>query len=268
VLYASQNGLSLLNESGVVPATQEIITKDEWVNNYSPDTLKAAQYEDQWLGFYTEDKGISINPGDVQETFIEFDSFNRVDMVQTDERSGEVYVLRSGAVYLWDDSMRDRVAYQWKSKEFYFTKPCNLGAAVIDMCSIADVIKDIEGVTATAREWNTERIKTRLHPIGSAAMGSSYVEPLDPPYDLVPQNRLSIGGSPLIDLAQIFKRNSDVTFTVWADDRIVYSQQVSDKRMIKLPAGFKNDIWTFEVRGRRKVYSITVAETGKGLADV
>jgi len=88
------------------------------------------------------------------------------------------------------------------------------------------------------------------------------------PFDLVPQNRLAIGGSPLIDLAQLLKRNSDVTFTVWADDRIVYSQQVSDKRMIKLPSGFKNDIWTFEVRGRRRVYSITVAETGKGLADV
>lgn len=268
VLYASQNGLSLLNEKGVVPATQDIITKDEWVNNYSPDTLKAAQYEDQWLGFYTEDKGISINPGDIQETFIEFDSFNRVDMIQTDERTGEVYVLRSGAVYLWDDSMRERVAYQWKSKEFYFKKPCNLGAAVIDMCSIADVIKDIENVAIAAREWNTERIKTRLHPIGSAAMGSSYTEPLDPPFDLLPQNKLAIGGSPLIDLAQLLKRNSDVTFTVWADDRIVYSQQVSDKRMIKLPSGFKNDIWTFEVRGRRKVYSITVAETGKGLADV
>ena len=268
VLYASQNGLSLLNETGVIPSTQDIITKDEWLNDYSPNTLKAAQYEDQWLGFYTENKGISINPGDEQEAFIEFDSFNRVDMIQTDERTGEVYVLRSGAVYLWDDSMREQVAYQWKSKEFYFQKPCNLGAAVIDMCSIADVIKDIENVAIAAREYNTERIKTRLHPIGSSAMGSSYVQEMPAPFDLVPQNRLAIGGSPLIDLAQLLKRNSDVTFTVWADDRIVYSQQVSDKRMIKLPSGFKNDIWTFEVRGRRRVYSITVAETGKGLADV
>ena len=33
--------------------------------------------------------------------------------------------------------------------------------------------------------------------------------------------------------------------------------------MIKLPSGFKNDSWTFEVRGRRRVYSITVAETVK-----
>ena len=101
MLYASQNGLSLLNETGVIPSTQDIITKDEWLNDYSPNTLKAAQYEDQWLGFYTENKGISINPGDDQEAFIEFDSFNRVDMIQTDERTGEVYVLRSGAVYLW-----------------------------------------------------------------------------------------------------------------------------------------------------------------------
>ena len=268
VLYASQNGLTLMSAKGVTSATSGIITKDEWLNNYSPETLVAAQYEEQYLGFFTENQGIAINPSEPQESFIQFDAFNRIDMVQTDEQTGELYVIRAGVVYLWDDPAQQRVAYKWRSKTFYFAKPCNMGAAVVDMEPLADIIEDLETVVAEARAYNTERIKTRLQPIATAAMGSSYVEPMPPPFDEIPQNRMSIGGSPLLDLSQLMARNSDVRFTVYVDGEVVFSEQVSDKKMFKLPSGFKNDIWEFEVSGRRTIFSITVAETARGLADV
>lgn len=268
VLYASQNGLVLMSANGVTIPTEDIITKDKWLRNYSPATLRSAQYEDSYLGFYASDKGLVINPDDPNESFIELDNFVGVNMVQTDERTGEVYVIRAGVVYLWDSVEEERVNYQWRSKSFYFRKPCNLGAAVVDMESLDDIIDDIEAVIEQARIWNAQRIQFRLNPIGTAAMGSSYYQPLPPPYDADPQNRLSIGGSPLIDTAQIVARNSDIQFRVYADGNLVYAQQIEDNKMFKLPAGFKKDIWEFEIRGRRTVFSINVAETAKGLADV
>ena len=268
VLYASQNGLILLSANGVTNPTEKIVDKDVWLANYSPATLMAAQYEDQYLGFYTPDNGIAINPGDPNETFIEMDGFQRVDMLQTDERTGEVYILRLGVAYLWDSPDRERVPYRWRSKTFYFRKPCNMGAAIVDMENIGDLTEEIQKVIDAAFLFNTERIKTRLNPLGTGSLGGSYKEPLPPPFDLDPQNRLSIGGSPLIDISQIIARNADVQFKAYADGRLVYSEPVLDNKMFKLPTGFKNDIWEFEVTGRRIIYSITVAETARGLADV
>jgi len=268
VLYASQNGLILLSASGVTNPTDEILTKDEWVDNYSPETLRAAQYEDEYLGFYASDKGIVINPQDPNSSFIELDYFTDVDQVQTDDRTGELYIIRAGVVYFWDSIMEARVPYKWRSKTFYFRKPCNMGAAVVDMEGQEEIISDLEMVIAEARLFNEQRILTRLNPIGGAALGSSYKEPLPPPYDTDPQNRLSLGGSPLIDLQQLLIRSTNLTFIAYADGDLVFAEQINDKKSFKLPTGFKNDIWEFEVRGLRTVFSITVAETEKGLADV
>lgn len=269
VLYASQNGLVLMSSQGVTIPTENMITKDEWLNDYSPSTLRAAQYEDQYIGFYTPDKGLTINPQDANESFIELDAFARVDMIQTDERTGEVYIIRAGVVYLWDDVESERVGYQWKSKTFYFRKPCNFGAAVVDMESAANIIIDIEALVEAARVFNAERIKFSLAPIGSSPMGGNVPAPILPsPHDNDPNNRNAIGGSPLIDTSQIFARNSDVRFNVYADGVLVFTSQILDNKMFKLPAGFKKDIWEFECVGRRTIFSITVAETAKGLADV
>jgi hypothetical protein len=43
---------------------------------------------------------------------------------------------------------------------------------------------------------------------------------------------------------------------------------VFTEAIIRLPAGFKHDVWQFEMVGNASVYSLTVAETGKELAAV
>ena len=57
-----------------------------------------------------------------------------------------------------------------------------------------------------------------------------------------------------------------VRFKVYADRRVVYDQLVpKNGRPIRLPAGFKADIWQFEIRARAPVYSMHVASTVKEL---
>jgi len=60
-----------------------------------------------------------------------------------------------------------------------------------------------------------------------------------------------------------------VRFRVFADRRLVYDQTVPHNGMpIKLPSGFKSDIWQFEVRARAPVYSVHIASTTKELRNV
>ena len=119
VHYASQNGIVLVNYSGASIVSSKFLTKDNW-RNYSPTTLWATQYEDQYLGFYTPDDGLIISPSEPTYLFTELDKFNDVDYIQTDPFTGEVFLIRNNQVELWDAPNAERVPYQWRSKEFVF----------------------------------------------------------------------------------------------------------------------------------------------------
>jgi hypothetical protein len=60
-----------------------------------------------------------------------------------------------------------------------------------------------------------------------------------------------------------------VRFAVYADRRKVYDEIVPrNGRPVRLPSGFKGDIWQFEIRARAPVYSLHVASTMKELKTV
>lgn len=60
-----------------------------------------------------------------------------------------------------------------------------------------------------------------------------------------------------------------VRFRVLADRRVVYDQVVpKNGRPVRLPSGFKADIWQFEIRARAPVYSLHVASTARELKGV
>jgi hypothetical protein len=69
--------------------------------------------------------------------------------------------------------------------------------------------------------------------------------------------------------AEILPVDKHVQFTVFADRRIVYDEDVPlNGRPVRLPSGFKADIWQFEIRARAPVYSLHVASTVKELRNV
>ena len=69
--------------------------------------------------------------------------------------------------------------------------------------------------------------------------------------------------------SSIMPTTEKVRFKVYADRRIVYDQPVPENgRALRLPSGFKADIWQFELRGRAPIYSLHVASTMKELKQV
>jgi hypothetical protein len=67
----------------------------------------------------------------------------------------------------------------------------------------------------------------------------------------------------------IMPTTEKVRFKVYANRRLVYDQPVPrNGRPIRLPSGFKADIWQFEIRARAPVYTMHVASTAKELKGV
>jgi len=270
VLYASQNGLVNVSASGVELITRELFTKNEWLNEYSPGTLWSAQYETEYLGFYSDFQGFAVDPAEPRVALTRFDKFANVDFVQTDMFTGEVFVMRGGTVYLWDAVDKLREQYQWRSKEFDFPTPCNLGAALVEVEAFDNDELSLLDAIARALSFNRERIEYgALDTVGIAAVGTATDVPLQPPNDTVAQIKQATGGSPLVDIEkEILEHFRAVRFNVYADGVLRYSELLTNAIHTRLPAGFKATHWSFEVIGYRAVYSIAAAETPRGLKRV
>lgn len=90
-------------------------------------------------------------------------------------------------------------------------------------------------------------------------------------YDpMLPQWRTPLGGGPMYPLISLSTQAAGVRFIAYTlsgsertkvFDRVFYNEDI-----IRMPVGFKRDVWQFEVFANTFVYSIQVAETGKDLA--
>jgi hypothetical protein len=55
--------------------------------------------------------------------------------------------------------------------------------------------------------------------------------------------------------------NELAVLRVWADRRLVFDQSVQSAREVRLPSGFKADIWQFEVESPVRVHRVNIANT-------
>ena len=274
VLYPSQNGLIMLGPNGPDLITRQMVTKNEWLNDYSPSTMVAAQYQSAYIAFKDSTSGVMIDPMEPMATFVQLDRFRNVQNIQTDAFTGEVFVTTSagssGIVWEWDAVDQPRSQYTWASKKIRTPHPVNIGAAKIQGEDIEEVAEaEIEAI-ASAVEWNTVRFAAGpLDFLGGQALGVAPVVTLASPYDVIKvQNQQPVGGSPLISTSVLVASIDSVVLTVYADDRPVYSEYFLGQKCIRLPSGFKADTWQFELTSGKNIYNLTFAETCLGLRDV
>jgi hypothetical protein len=215
VVYASQNGLNMVGPGGISNVTEQIITKDEWLRDYSPAYLRAVRYQNGYLALRmpplpSPRSAFFLDPSDLKVALTELSDFEAIVAVNIDFWSGEVFPLKAGMIQRWDPPTDELMPVQWRSKEFQYPYQENFGAYAI--------------------YWDDARY-------------SSY----------------NYGTS-------ILPTNQKVRLKVFADRRVVYDQQVpKNGRGVRLPSGFKADIWQFEISARAPVYSLHIASTMKEL---
>lgn len=279
VYYPSPNGLMLVGGGGPQLVTRDIVTKDEWLSRYTPEGMFATQYGIQYIAFVSPSLGFIFTPAEQGQKFVEIDRFQDVEGIETDRYDGQVYLLYQDRVWQWDPIDSERLYWTWKSKEFHLPKPVNMGAAKIKF-EVGEI--DIsEDFSAYYQPYNDARfaagplntlnggetilngaVYTEGHTINGVQGAGQVADWTEP------ENRMPLGGSPLYQLSISETQTLGVIFRVYANRELILETVVTDEEMIRLPVGFKRDIWQFELVSNSDVYSLQVAGTGKELEQV
>jgi hypothetical protein len=136
VFYASQNGLMLVGPGGFDNITKTLISSELWNKNYSPQYLRAVQYQNGYLALRaipstTARSGFFIDPSDAKVALTEYDQWDTAVNLQTDIWSGKVLLLMDDQVKLWDPPTEDLYPARWRSKEYQLPYETNFGAYMI-----------------------------------------------------------------------------------------------------------------------------------------
>lgn len=265
VYYPSVNGLVLINSAIPVVATRDIMTKEEWLTRYAVNDIFATSYGTQYIAFDSDSSGFIYDAGE-NSKLVELDRLTGVEGIETDRYSGVVYVIYQDRVWEWDPEGAERMNWRWKSKEFHFPKPLNFGALKI---KFNDETEDVaENVGDLYGPYNEDRFAAGpLNTINGHVINGVQGAGLVPDWPL-PELSTSINGSLLYPIALLEAQPSTVRFIMYADGVKVFDTIVDDQDMVRLPAGFKRDVYQFELVSNTEVFSVSIAQSGRELATI
>lgn len=266
--YPSINGIVMVNASGVTVITQDIVTKEEWAS-YNPSNIFAAQLGLQYIAFNSPTFGFVFNPTEPKTKLVELDFFDQVTGVFTDKYTGNVSIIRSDRIYEWDPETEERLFWQWTSKEFHFPKPVNFGAVKIKFMTQAQAVVISDENAAYHQTFNDQRIGDPLNTLNGHVLNGVQAVTYDTAYFRwdEPQIKTPLGGSGLYPNTILVGAQPAITrFRAYAGGELVYDTTTISEDMMRMPVGFKRDVWKFDIASNSNVYSITIAETGRELA--
>lgn len=293
VYYPGPNGLMLASPQGFQNATQSLMTKEEWQNRYQVKTFDAAQYQSQYVAFYTKTKGIMFAPDEPMAALVDLDVSSgdyepdQIDSIFTDEYSGRTYLLSSCDMYEWNPVSGANLEFDWTSMEFDAADPVNFGASRIIWYS--EYTPPSEEETWAWRIFNTSRIAAApLHPMNFAAInkvrvidGLTYDLSVLDAYPEIDQAQVqqylddfeqikqTFHWGPLIWVPAIGAKWPNTPFVIMeliANGEVVYTSEISDTQIFRLPSGFKATRFKIRLRSNINIQSVKVAETGRELA--
>lgn len=247
VVYASKHGLVQIGAQGLRIFTEQFYTRDEW-SDLLPTTM-VCETANGRLYLRRE------NLAGVAEVLV-FDgqvlvgASADVTELYTDPATGDLYVTDLNGIYLWDSPSSVLYSGQWKSKEFVFPAPVNLGAAKVDYDlavnpavfaanAAAAVVAAAYNVTISAANIQGSKNSRGLNV--KTVNGSNFVS--------VPPNPVS----------------NELTFNLYCGSTLIVTRLVNTSAVFRLPAGKKYDNVSVEIISQCAIKEIRVAETPDGL---
>lgn len=156
VLYPSIHGMVAVGPSGVGTFTDPWYTRDEW-EALNPETMVAATANGRvYVSHETDSGAVEILVFDGPLHTIVSSASVQPSTLYADASDGELYIGGTEGILLFDDGDKTVLPGQWRSKEFVFPEPVNLGAAKIDFDVAIDpaVRAAILTAIADAEAWN------------------------------------------------------------------------------------------------------------------
>lgn len=250
VIFASQNGLVLINSTSPTCITEKLITQDEWLPLH-PESLKGAFLNNTYYGFFT-------NPSDKAAGFIfDLDSYTYSTVYNSIVSSGLVFTTQPAKVVYNDIEQtqlyvcyphEDLARYSLCSfasdprinKSFRWRSKVNVSPQGLFNLSAARVM-----MTSQSSQKENEHIwegKLTGSSIASRVLGS---EPING----------WCNSAHKLDLAD------NTVFNYYVNGDLKYSREVKDSKPFRLPSGFRGETIEVEVKSNAYIHSITLASS-------
>lgn len=274
VRYVSQNGIILVNQQGATNISQPLITRNEWRTQYSPATVKAAADGSRMLAFTDVSNGWLFQPNEPLGHLVKLSGFADINAVQTDQFTGEAYVIARDVVFLWNPATTVPLSYTWASKQFELPYPVNFGAYRLqykDVISGGDFTAGFDYTAYNTSRFSASTIVTETPALSTSPLNTLNLAPINgvrtetgvtdsPP---VVQFKMPLGGSPLVSDADVIRDR--IRISIYADDVLRYENEITSNNVMRLPSGFKADKWRVEFTTAQNIYSFKMASTAKEL---
>jgi hypothetical protein len=269
------------------------MTKEEWQNRYQVKTFDAARYQSQYVAFYNKTKGIMFAPDEPMTALVDLDLTggntepDQMDTIFTDEYSGKTFLISSCDMYEWNPVSGANLEFDWTSMEFDASDPVNFGASRIIWYS--NYTPPTPEQTWAWRVFNIARIAAApLMPMNfNVTNGVNVIPGLT--YDLTPidaypeidqvkvqehldafeQIKQAFHWGPLVWTPVIGDKWPNTPYVIMeliANETVVFTEEIGDTNMFRLPAGFKATRFKIRLRSNINIQSVKVAETGRELA--
>lgn len=138
VLYASEDGLTQISVGGKTNITQDIITRQQWSDTFTPRQIRAVRDgETTYTAFLAGEFGFSIDMNAPDRGIVRIRSDRDVDAFNEDYEGLRPLLVSGDEVYFFN--VTDTTPHQamWYSKEFFLVKPVNFGACQINAVDLA-----------------------------------------------------------------------------------------------------------------------------------
>ena len=165
VLYASPDGIVLVDGNGARVITKDLFTVREWRATL-PETLTCCQYDGQYYGFRATG-GFILDPNNGNPIYSTHDM--NVTAVFNDTRSDSLYLVEANEIKKWEGNTSTLAPYTWRSKTFELPRHTNFASA--------QVLADSYGAT-------TLNVYTRSSADATPVLRASIVPANDKPFRL------------------------------------------------------------------------------------
>lgn len=249
VIFASQNGLVLINSTSPTFITEKLLTQDEWLPLH-PESLKGAFLNNTYYGFFT-------NPTDTAAGFIfDLDSYTYSTVYNSIVSSGMAYITQHAKV-VYNDI---------EQSQLYVCYPLENGTQY-SLCSFAS-----DSRINKPFRW---RSKVNVSPQGlfnlSAARVMMTSQLSQKENEHIWEGKLTgsslaacvIDGEPINGWCKTNELElADTTvFNYYVDGELKYSREVKDSKPFRLPSGFRGETIEVEVKSNAYIHSITLASS-------
>lgn len=247
-IYACPDGLAFVSSLGNDLITKFVHYRDTWAFQVDPTSIVARFYNGKYMASHTSGGFIFERDDKVGGLFVETNF--RFNAAQYDFVDGYLYYIDALIplqVKRWDDPASAPGQFDWKSKEFWLDTPTNFGAFRI----LADyTLTGSVAVVNAARQAANALISDALGGMGDVDIDVFALA------DGVLQDMLSEA------------LTGAVTVQFYVDGELVYTQQIEDNKIYRLPAGYKSDVFAIRVSGTPRVREIQLAGTPSELMKI